>query len=404
MGKLLIKLFIKDHENTEDPGVRESYGKFAGAVGIVSNMLLCIIKILIGIFSRSIAIVADGINNLADASSSIITLIGFKLAAQPEDEDHPYGHARIEYLTGLFVSIFIIVIGLQLVKSSVDKIIHPDPIGFSYVTVTVLIIAILIKLWQSLFNVSIGKKINSVTLIATAADSRNDVISTSMVLISLIFGKLTGIQIDGYMGCFVALFIIWSGIQLVRETSSPLLGEAPDEELVRNISSLVKKEPQVLGIHDLMVHNYGPGKVFASIHVEVDADGDLMESHDMIDNLERTIKETLHIEFVIHMDPVKVNDPLINRMKTVITEAFAPLEGVESIHDFRTVPGPTHTNIIFDAVIGHNCRLSETEINKIASDAVKKEASKDNASDAEKYFIVITFDKAYTKLDTGSTH
>ena len=320
MGKLLIRIFVKDHENTDDPRVRERYGKFAGVVGIVSNLILCIMKILIGLVSRSIAIIADGINNLADASSSIITLVGFKLASQPEDEDHPYGHARIEYLTGLFISIVIIVIGLQLLRTSIDKILHPDPLEFSCLTIIILVAAILIKLWQSLFNRSIGRKIRSVTLMATAADSRNDVISTSAVLISVIVGKFTGIQIDGYMGSLVALFIIWSGIQLVRETTSPLLGEAPDQELVDSIAEIVKKEPGVLGIHDLMVHNYGPGKIFASMHIEVDADGDLMESHDMIDNIEKRIKDELHVEFVVHMDPVKTDDPLITKMKKIIAE------------------------------------------------------------------------------------
>ena len=390
MGKLLIRIFVKDHENTDDPRVRERYGKFAGVVGIVSNLILCIMKILIGLVSRSIAIIADGINNLADASSSIITLVGFKLASQPEDEDHPYGHARIEYLTGLFISIVIIVIGLQLLRTSIDKILHPDPLEFSCLTIIILVAAILIKLWQSMFNRSIGRKIRSVTLMATAADSRNDVISTSVVLISVIVGKFTGIQIDGYMGCLVALFIIWSGIQLVRETTSPLLGEAPDQELVDSIAEIVKKEPGVLGIHDLMVHNYGPGKIFASMHIEVDADGDLMESHDMIDNIEKTVKESLRVEFVVHMDPVKTDDPLITKMKKIIADALLPLDGVDNIHDFRIVPGPTHTNIIFDVVLSAGCRLSEKEITEIAAEAAR-------AAD-EKFYVVITFDRAYTQL------
>ena len=390
MGKLLIRIFVKDHENTDDPRVRERYGKFAGVVGIVSNLILCIMKILIGLVSRSIAIIADGINNLADASSSIITLVGFKLASQPEDEDHPYGHARIEYLTGLFISIVIIVIGLQLLRTSIDKIMHPDPLEFSCLTIIILVAAILIKLWQSLFNRSIGRKIRSVTLMATAADSRNDVISTSAVLISVIVGKFTGIQIDGYMGCLVALFIIWSGIQLVRETTSPLLGEAPDQELVDSIAEIVKKEPGVLGIHDLMVHNYGPGKIFASMHIEVDADGDLMESHDMIDNIEKRIKDELHVEFVVHMDPVKTDDPLITKMKKIIADALLPLDGVDNIHDFRIVPGPTHTNIIFDVVLVADCSLSEKEITGIAAEAAR---SVDND-----FYVVITFDHAYTRL------
>ena len=390
MGKLLIRIFVKDHENTDDPRVRERYGKFAGVVGIVSNLILCIMKILIGLVSRSIAIIADGINNLADASSSIITLVGFKLASQPEDEDHPYGHARIEYLTGLFISIVIIVIGLQLLRTSIDKILHPDPLEFSCLTIIILVAAILIKLWQSLFNRSIGRKIRSVTLMATAADSRNDVISTSAVLISVIVGKFTGIQIDGYMGCLVALFIIWSGIQLVRETTSPLLGEAPDQELVDSIAEIVKKEPGVLGIHDLMVHNYGPGKIFSSMHIEVDADGDLMESHDMIDNIEKRIKDELHVEFVVHMDPVKTDDPLITKMKKIIADALLPLDGVDNIHDFRIVPGPTHTNIIFDVVLAADCSLSEKEITGIAAEAAR---SVDND-----FYVVITFDHAYTLL------
>lgn len=390
MGKLLIRIFVKDHENTDDPRVRERYGKFAGVVGIVSNLILCIMKILIGLVSRSIAIIADGINNLADASSSIITLVGFKLASQPEDEDHPYGHARIEYLTGLFISIVIIVIGLQLLRTSIDKILHPEPLEFSCLTIIILVAAILIKLWQSMFNRSIGRKIRSVTLMATAADSRNDVISTSAVLISVIVGKFTGIQIDGYMGCLVALFIIWSGIQLVRETTSPLLGEAPDQELVDSIAEIVKKEPGVLGIHDLMVHNYGPGKIFASMHIEVDADGDLMESHDMIDNIEKRIKDELHVEFVVHMDPVKTDDPLITKMKKIIADALLPLDGVDNIHDFRIVPGPTHTNIIFDVVLAADCSLSEKEITGIAAEAAR---SVDND-----FYVVITFDHAYTRL------
>ncbi len=390
MNKLLFKLFIKDHENTSDPKVRERYGKLAGIVGILSNLLLCIMKITIGLFSGSIAIVADGINNLADASSSIITLIGFKLAAAPEDEDHPYGHARIEYLTGLFVSIIIIIIGLQLLKTSVDKVLHPEPLVFSYSTVIILVAAIIIKLWQSGFNVSVGKKINSVALMATAADSRNDVISTTAVLVSLLLGEFAGLQIDGYMGCLVALFIIWSGYQLVRETTSPLLGEAPAHETVEAIMDIIRREPGILGVHDLMVHNYGPGKVFASVHIEVDADGDLMKSHDMIDNIERIVKETLRIQFVVHMDPVKVNDPLINKLHGIISDALTPLEGVESIHDFRIVPGPTHTNIIFDAVLSHSCKMSEKDITAIADAAAKK-------VDAS-YFVVITFDRAYTQL------
>lgn len=390
MGKFLIKAFIKDHENTSDPKVREQYGKLAGIVGIISNLLLCIMKIAVGLIAKSIAIVADGINNLADASSSIITLVGFKLASMPEDENHPYGHARIEYLSGLFVSIVIIIIGVQLLRSSIDKILHPAPVQSGSITILILAVAILVKLWQSFFNVHIGKKIKSVTLMATAADSRNDVIATAAVLVSILVSHFTGLQIDGYMGCLVALFIVWSGIQLVRETISPLLGEAPDQEMVCAIKEIMQREPGILGVHDLMVHNYGPGKIFASIHIEVDADGDLMKSHDMIDNIERIVKETLHIQFVAHMDPIRTNDPLIMKMRTVIADALLPLPGVEDIHDFRIVAGPTHTNIIFDVVLSTDCKLREDEITTAAEKAAQ-------AID-ESYYIVITFDKAYTYL------
>ena len=390
MGNFLIKLFIRDHENTSDSAVREKYGKFAGIVGILSNLLLCIIKILAGLFSGSIAIIADGINNLADASSSIITFVGFKLASQPEDEDHPYGHARIEYVTGLVISIVIIIIGIQLFRSSLDKILHPQPLAFSAVTIVILIVSILIKLWQARFNIDIGRKIKSVTLTATAADSRNDVIATSAVLLSVLVCQYTGLQIDGYMGCLVAIFIVWSGIQLVKETSSPLLGEAPDKDMVDSIMKMVNSEPQILGVHDLMVHSYGPGKCFASLHAEVDGEGKLMDVHDMIDKVERNIKEALNINIVIHMDPVSTGDPVLILMRRVVSDALAPLDGVESIHDFRISHTGNRPTILFDAVLSPACTLSEQEILDIA----KKAARKVN----ENYKVIITFDNVYTHL------
>lgn len=390
MSAFLARLFVKDYKNTGDPQVRERYGKFAGIVGIISNSILCAMKILIGLISGSIAIVADGINNLADASSSIITLIGFRLAAAPEDKNHPYGHARIEYLTGLFISMLIIVLGFQLFRSSFTKVLHPDPLSFSYTTILVLLIAIAIKIWQALFNISIGKKINSVALMATGTDSRNDVISTSAVLVSLLIGKIFQVQLDGWMGCLVALFILWSGIQLIRETSSPLLGEAPDEELVAAIEKEVLNQEGVIGIHDLVVHNYGPGKIFASIHIEVDAKGDLLESHDMIDNIERTVKEDLKIEFIAHMDPVEIDNPLISRLYEEIIRTIKPLPGIQSIHDLRIVPGKTHTNIIFDAVLTPACTMTQQEIRSRIEEKIRMIDPN--------YYVVITFDKVYTGL------
>ncbi|MGN0711354.1 MAG: cation diffusion facilitator family transporter [Anaerovoracaceae bacterium] len=389
MTNFLFKTFIKDYENTGDPAVRERYGNFAGIVGIISNVFLCTIKILIGFIANSIAIIADGFNNLADASSSVITLVGFRLAAIPEDEEHPYGHARIEYLTGLLVSAIIIVLGFQLLKTSFVKILNPEPSDFSMLTLAVLVLAILIKVWQALFYVAAGKRINSVALTATGADSRNDVIATTAVLISAVIGKFTDLQLDGIMGCVVALFIIWSGIQLVRETSSPLLGEAPDPELVDSILKGAAEHEGVIGTHDLMVHNYGPGRIFASIHIEIDADSDIMESHDMIDNIERELSRDLKIHLVVHMDPVKLNDPLVNDMRKILGDTIAPIEGVYGLHDLRVVPGPTHTNIIFDVVMSPECKVSQDEIKDILTERVKREN--------ENYYLVITFDMAYTR-------
>jgi len=390
MTKILYKLFIKNYEDTKNPKVREQYGKLTGAVGIVSNLFICILKITLGLFQNSIAVIADGINNLSDAASSVITMVGFKLAAMPEDADHPYGHARIEYLTGMIVSMVICFVGFQILLTSFDKILHPQSIDFNYLTVVVLIISILVKIWQALFNRKTSKVIQSVALLATATDSRNDVITTTGVLISLSVGYYTGLQIDGIIGFFVALFIIYSGITLLRETSSPLLGECPDEELVLAIKEEIFKNPGVLGIHDLVVHNYGPGKIFASVHVEVDAKIDIMESHDMVDNIEKNLSKELNIHIVAHMDPVMKDDPLIKELHQHIEGIIENLDGVDSMHDLRIIPGPTHTNIIFDAVLTSSCKLQEDEICAIIGQDVQKLNST--------YFVVITFDKNYNIL------
>ena len=351
MHDFLFRKLIHNYEDVQNPEVRDQYGKVAGIVGILSNTLLCAMKIAVGLLSGSIAIVADAVNNLADASSSLITLIGFKLAALPEDKEHPYGHARIEYLAGLLVSVIIIVVGLELGKGSVDKILHPTPTEFRLATVLVLLLAIAIKIWQAAFNVTAGKKIHSMTLIATGTDSRNDVISTVVVLLSLLIGHFCNLQIDGYMGVLVALFIVWSGIGLVRETVSPLLGEAPDPELVKAIEDIALKQEGVLDIHDLAVHNYGPGKIFVSLHAEVDAAVDIMVSHDRIDNLEHKIAKELHINCTVHMDPVNLSDPNREPLKQVLRSAISGLDGVINFHDLRLVSGPTHTNVVFDVAL-----------------------------------------------------
>ena len=370
MGDFLFRKFIKNYEQVADPAVRDAYGKLAGIVGILSNSLLCVMKMLIGFLSGSIAIVADAVNNLADASSSLITLVGFKLASMPEDDEHPYGHARMEYLAGMAVSVMIIIVGVELGTSSIEKILHPSPLEFSWTVVIVLLLAIAIKVWQSVFNISAGKKINSLALIATGTDSRNDVISTSVVLAGVLMGHFLNVQIDGYLGLAVALFILWSGISLVKETVSPLLGEAPDPDLVNNIEKQTMNFDGVLGIHDLVVHNYGPGKIFASVHIEVDSDVDVMLSHDLVDNIEKQISHDLHLLLTAHMDPVNTHDPNREPLSNIIKEAISEIPGVLSFHDLRIVPGSTHTNVIFDVVVSSECKESPEKIRQILQERI----------------------------------
>ena len=389
MTNFLFKTFIKNHEDIKNPKVRDDYGKFAGIVGIISNAILCVMKILIGLVSGSIAIVADGINNLADGASSIITFIGFKLASMPEDEEHPYGHARIEYLAGMAVSVMILMVGFELGKSSVDKIFNPTPLEFSWTVVIVLLVAIAIKVWQAVFNISTGKKINSLALIATGTDSRNDVISTIVVLAGVLIGHFFNVQIDGILGLAVAAFIFWSGITLIKETISPLLGEAPDNEIVQQIHEMALKYDGVLGIHDLVVHNYGPGKVFASIHIEVDAAVDVMESHDMVDLIEKDIASSLNIVITAHMDPIDTKNPNREPLAHIIIKTIAETEGVLSYHDLRIVPGKTHTNVIFDLVLSPECRTCRNELKDLFA---KKIAEYD-----PNYLCVIDFDINYVK-------
>ncbi|MDD3168055.1 MAG: cation diffusion facilitator family transporter [Eubacteriales bacterium] len=389
MRKFLIKTFIKDYENVKDPNVREKYGKLAGVVGILTNLILCVAKITIGLAVNSIAVIADGINNLADTSSSLITLVGFKLASKPGDLEHPYGHARFEYLTGLAISMIIIVLGVKLLTTSFQKVLDPEPLQFSLITILILVLAIGVKVWQAVFNIRTGEEIQSSALKATGMDSRNDVISTSAVLLSIIAGKLTGLQLDGYMGCLVALFIMYSGIQLIRETSSPLLGKAPDPELVREIEKRICAQQKVLGIHDLVVHDYGPGRIFASVHVEVDAYGDLIESHDMIDNIERTISEDLKIHLVVHMDPLETRDPLTIDLNKKLSNILSSLDGVVGFHDLRVVAGYTHSNIIFDIVISPDCRLKECSISSYVEEQLQLLD--------KTYYVVINFDKSYVQ-------
>ncbi|MCX7773029.1 MAG: cation diffusion facilitator family transporter [Clostridia bacterium] len=384
----LIKRFVKDHQDISNPLVRERYGRLAGSVGILTNFFLFCIKLLAGTLFHSIAITADAVNNLSDAGSSIITLVGFRMASKPADEKHPYGHARGEYITGFIVSFVIFVLGLELIRTSFDKIIHPGPIDFSMLSVVILVVAIGVKVWQSHLYRTLGKKINSTALVATSMDSRNDVLATSSVLVATIFAKLTGIQIDGYMGVVVALFIIFSGIKLIGETLNPLLGLAPDKELVDEVEQRILSYEGVLGLHDLVVHNYGPDKVFASVHVEVPAHQDLLESHELIDTIERDFLTKENIHLVIHMDPIVTDDEMTNILRQQVNQIIKSIDPKLSMHDFRMIAGKTRSNLVFDVTIPASCTSCDEQLRSV----IQKEVAKINPD----YQAVITLDRNYS--------
>ena len=351
MTQFLIRCFIKRPDDVKDAAVRTAYGNLASLVGMACNILLCIGKLLAGTLFGSIAIMADALNNLSDASSNVVSLIGFRLAAKAPDAEHPYGHARYEYLAGLVVSVTILAIGLSLLKESALKVLHPTPVVFSWLSIGVLAASILVKLWLSGFNRAVGKKINSETLMATAADSRNDVLTTGAVLLSTILCSLTGYGImDGIMGVGVAAFILWAGWGLVMDTLSPLLGESPSPELVEHIERTVMSYPGVLGMHDLMVHDYGPGHQFASLHVEFPAETDPLTAHDVIDNIEKDFLKKDRLQVTIHYDPIVTADASVGVLRARLQEHARQLDPQLSIHDLRIVPGDSHTNVLFDLV------------------------------------------------------
>ena len=387
MLTFLSKLFIKNYTDTENPAVRQSYGVLSGTVGILLNILLFAGKFFAGILSHSIAITADALNNLSDAASSVITLIGFKMAGQKPDADHPFGHGRIEYLSGLAVSAAILFMAFELLKSSISKFINPEPTVCNITIVIILICSIVIKLYMYLYNRSIGKKIRSEAVLATATDSLSDTLATSVVLIATIVSPFTAFPVDAVCGILVSIFIFYSGIMSAKDTLNPLLGQAPDPEFVKEIESLVLSYEDVLGIHDLIVHNYGPGRTMISLHAEVSAEGNILVLHDMVDNIERALKEKLHCDAVIHMDPICVNDPEVKELKTKVSSYLHSLDESLSLHDFRIVKGPTHTNIIFDILMPYNFKYTDTEILKLVTDYIK--------SLDESYFAVINIDTKY---------
>ncbi|WP_418666286.1 cation diffusion facilitator family transporter [Allofournierella sp.] len=393
MTEALIRLFIKNPEKTHDPAVRAAYGNLASWVGILCNLALCVGKFMVGTLSGSISVAADAVNNLSDASSSVVSLLGFRLGSRPADEEHPYGHARFEYLSGLAVAVMVLVIGLELGKTSLGKILAPTPVTFSWVTVGVLAASILVKLWMALFNRKVGGRIHSGALIATAADSRNDVLATGAVLAAALISHFARVELDGWMGLAVALFILYSGVGLVKSTIDPLLGLAPDPELVKYIHERVMSYPNVLGTHDLMVHDYGPGRQFASVHVEMAAEGDVMASHDVIDNIERDFLENDGLHVVIHFDPIVTSDERVGDMRRWLSEAVKEIDGALTIHDLRMVPGPTHTNLIFDCVVPAGFAMSELDVKQAIKHLVRKKDPR--------YFCVITVECGYAALPHG---
>ncbi len=385
MTKLLMKVCLPKGAPATDPKVRSAAGKLSGVVGIVCNALLFAGKFLIGTASGSVSITADAMNNLSDASSAIVTLIGFKLAEKPADEDHPYGHARYEYLSGLAVAAMIVVIGFELAKTSLDKILHPTEIAFSPALVAVLMGSIAVKLWMALFNTRLGKYIDSTALLATAADSRNDVISTGAVLLAAVLQSLLGWKIDGYMGLAVAAFILYSGAMLAKDTISPLLGESASPELQKQIVAIMKQEEAVLGYHDLMVHDYGPGQRFGSLHVEMDQAQDPLYCHELIDNLERKCLQELGVHLVIHYDPVVIGDPETDEIRQLLAQTLVAFDSRLTLHDFRMVKSG-HINLIFDIAIPHDLCKQEKAIRKALENALTENRQ-------GTYYLVITFDK-----------
>lgn len=388
MTNLLIKIFICDRENTTSPKVRTAYGTLSGAVGILVNILLSIAKLIIGSISHSIAITGDALNNLSDAASSAISLLGFRISSKPADEKHPYGHGRLEYLCGLAVAVIIMFMGLELIKSSAAKIFSPEKPEFSLVAIAVLVISILGKLWLALFNRKIGKAINSDTVDAVVKDSLSDIAATTASILSLILSQYFSLPFDGIFGVIVSLFVLWAGIGVFRNTSSSLLGQQPEPETVKMIEEKILSYEGVYGVHDLIVHDYGPGRCFVTAHAEVPSDTDIMVSHDLMDVIEQDFKRDTSYVLTLHMDPVVMDDEKTNNVKEMIAQIIAEIHPSLSFHDFRMVSGPHHTNLIFDVVIPFSVKLdSKTVVNTINDNIHKKN---------EKYYAVITIDHSYT--------
>ena len=387
MISLLARLFLKP-EGRDEAALRKGYGMLCGAVGIGLNILLFAGKFFAGTIAGSIAITADAFNNLSDAGSSFVTLLGFQLAGQKPDSDHPFGHGRIEYLSGLAVSMLIILMGFELAKSSLDKILHPAPVDSSWLVIAILCVSICVKLYMAFYNRSLGKKLNAPAMLATAADSLSDSIATTAVLIATLVGRFSGLMIDGWCGILVAAFILWSGFNAAKDTVNPLLGTPPTHEFVDEIKNLVMAHPAIIGIHDLIVHDYGPGRVMISLHAEVSASANVLDLHDEIDNVESELQEKLGCEAVIHMDPIVTDDGVTGETRERVAALVHCIDDEINIHDFRMVAGPSHTNVIFDAVVPYGFRLTDSEVEEKIKTAVR-------TLDGN-YFAVVKVERSYT--------
>ena len=382
----LVRRFIKNYQDTKDANVRTNVGKLSGIVGIFSNLFLFVIKFVIGTIVHSVSIQADGVNNLTDAGSNIISILSFHLANKPADKDHPFGHERTETIASLFVGILILVLGFETAKESISKVIHPGSIDFRIASVIILLISIIVKFWMYAYNKKLSKTYDSSLLEATALDSISDVCGTTAVLVSTLLSPVLHFNLDGYMGIVVSGIILYGAYGLLRDMINSLIGEAPDPELVHNIVDMIMAHPAILGVHDMMLHNYGPNKIFASAHVEVDSSKDIFETHDHIDNIEREVKENMNIDLVLHMDPVKVNDPETELYRAKVVKATHQIDPKWGFHDFRIVSGPTHVNLVFDLVIPFEEKYSQEEI----EDMLLKHIQSD-----KKIYFVLTIDHPY---------
>lgn len=382
----LVRRFIKNYQDTKDANVRTNVGKLSGIVGIFSNLFLFVIKFMIGTIVHSVSVQADGVNNLTDAGSNIISILSFHLANKPADKDHPFGHERTETIASLFVGILILVLGFETAKESISKVIHPGSIDFRIASVIILLISIIVKFWMYAYNKKLSKTYDSSLLEATALDSISDVCGTTAVLVSTLLSPVLHFNLDGYMGIVVSGIILYGAYGLLRDMINSLIGEAPDPELVHNIVDRIMAHPAILGVHDMMLHNYGPNKIFASAHVEVDSSKDIFETHDHIDNIEREVKENMNIDLVLHMDPVKVNDPETELYRAKVVKAIHQIDPKWGFHDFRIVSGPTHVNLVFDLVIPFEEKYSQEEI----EDMLLKHIQSD-----KKIYFVLTIDHPY---------